>query len=511
MTKNKKIFVNVLSSAAVLTMNVCMRLFLSPYIIENVGVEANGFVTLANNFITYAQLMVTALNSMAARFITISYAKKDYEKANIYYNSVFWGNLIIVAVLLGPVVGLIYKLEYVLDIPSNIVLDVKILFSFVFFNFFFTTALPNWECGTYVSNRLDLKYSIRVVAEIVRGLILIVFFSVWNPHIYYVGFAASTAVIIMTFCDMGFTKKLTPELRVGWGAKRKCSWLVIKELVGAGIWNSISDVGNLLLNGLDLLIADVFIGSVEMGVMAVAKVLSFFVRQFSDTVRGVFMPELIISYASGDKERLLKDITRDGKIVSILSIVPLAGVIVMGEDFYRLWVPSQDAHFLAILSSGICIGLAFSMGVTILYNVFTVVNRVKENAISMIICGVITTVIVFLVVLIKPEYGLYAVAWTSVAVCFVRNLVYTVPYAAVFLGYKKTQFFPQIFMGVISTIIITVVGSGIRYLFRIDGWGDFCICVVLIGTVGYIINFMIFLNKEEKKYLLNMVKSKLKI
>ncbi len=62
--------------------------------------EANGFVTLANNFVTYANLIVTALNSMAARFITVEYVKKNYKKANLYYNSVFWGNLIVVAVFI---------------------------------------------------------------------------------------------------------------------------------------------------------------------------------------------------------------------------------------------------------------------------------------------------------------------------------------------------------------------------------------------------------------------------
>ena len=94
--------INIISGLAVLITNVCISFFLSPYIIRTIGVEANGFVTLANNFVAYADLAVTALNAMAARFITISYVNKDYKKANIYYNSVFWGNLVIVGALLIP-------------------------------------------------------------------------------------------------------------------------------------------------------------------------------------------------------------------------------------------------------------------------------------------------------------------------------------------------------------------------------------------------------------------------
>ena len=65
--------INLISGIGVMITNICVSFFLSPYIIENIGIEANGFVSLANNFVAYADLIVTALNAMAARFITIAY------------------------------------------------------------------------------------------------------------------------------------------------------------------------------------------------------------------------------------------------------------------------------------------------------------------------------------------------------------------------------------------------------------------------------------------------------
>ena len=128
--------------------NLLIGFVLSPYIVRNIGVEANGFVTLASNFVTYASLIVTALNSMAARYITISYVQKDFKRANLYYNSVFWGNLLIVAVLVLPALFFIVKMETIIDVPPDIAIDVKILFAFIFFNFFVSTGLPNCVCGT---------------------------------------------------------------------------------------------------------------------------------------------------------------------------------------------------------------------------------------------------------------------------------------------------------------------------------------------------------------------------
>ena len=76
MGKKQRTVINVVCSILVLCTNVVISFFLSPYIVKNIGVEANGFVTLANNFVTYANLIVTALNSMAARFITVEYVRK---------------------------------------------------------------------------------------------------------------------------------------------------------------------------------------------------------------------------------------------------------------------------------------------------------------------------------------------------------------------------------------------------------------------------------------------------
>ena len=62
MSSNKKTIINLICSLMVLATNIIINFWLSPFIVKNIGVEANGFVTLANNFVTYAQLIVTALN-----------------------------------------------------------------------------------------------------------------------------------------------------------------------------------------------------------------------------------------------------------------------------------------------------------------------------------------------------------------------------------------------------------------------------------------------------------------
>lgn len=505
MRSNKRTMINLVCSFAVLITNILIGFFLSPYIIKTVGVEANGFVTLANNFVTYANLIVTALNSMAARFITLSYIKKDYKQANKYYNAVFWGNLIIVAVLLLPAVCLILRLETVLDIPTHIVWDVKFLFVFVFFNFFIATGLPNWDCGTYITNRLDRTYIPNMVSSVFRCVFLVLIFNVFTPHVWYVGLASSLVVIINLVAKGYNTHVLTPELKVGLKkGTRSCSWKAIKELVGSGIWNSISSVGNLLLNGLDLIICNIFIDSTAMGIIALSKTLPAYMQQFSASITQVFAPELMINYAKGDKEVVLRDINRAMKITSVLLVIPLVGIIVMSKDFYHLWVPSQDANTLSKLTIITCLGYAFTSGTQILYNVFPTVNKVRTNAIYMVLSGVASTILVF-ILLKTTNLGIYAIAGCSVFTCWIRNMLYTVPYAAKYLGYKKTQFYPQVVSCFTNTMLLSIIGTFIRGFFEINNWIQFLGVATLIGSVCLVVGIMVFLKKEERDILLNKV------
>ncbi len=506
MIKRNRTVINLISSIAVLLTNLIVNFWLSPFIIRTIGIEANGFVSLANNFISYASLIVIALNGMAGRFIAIEYVKEDYKKANLYYNSVFWGNWIIVAFLFLPALYLIVRLETVVNVPNEILLDVKILFSFIILNFFIQTGLPNWDCGTFIANRLDRTYVPNIVFSVFRAVMIISMMILLEPKVWYIGFVTIILGLGTSAVAWYNTHKLTPELHVRLKPKKIiCSFAIIKELVGSGIWNSISSVGVMLLNGLDLIICNLFIGAAEMGILALSKVLTGQVRNLASSISSAFFPEMVINYAMGDKEKILKDIERAMKMTSVILIIPLAGIVVMSKEFYELWVPSQDARSLAILTMLGCIGFSYSAGIQILYKVFSTVNKVKTNSIFMILSGATSTLIVF-ILLKTTNLGIYAIAGVSTFVNFIRNILYTVPYTAKYLGLKKRTFYPTVIMCMVSTTLLIVVGFLIKSLFNITNWMDFFGVAILLGVIFLGINMFVFLNKEERGILIAKAK-----
>lgn len=500
--------INIICSVGVLVVNVCISFFLSPFIIKTLGVEANGFVNLANNFVSYANMIVTALNAMAIRFITIAYINKDYEKANLYYNSVFWGNLVIVAVLLMPAIFLILRLEKFINISLELTLDVKILFFMVFLGFFAKTAAPNWDCGTSVTNRMDLTYIPSMLLAIFRGLFLFIVLSFLTPEIWMVSLASLLVTLLELVVGCRNTHVLTPELKVSI-KKKICSVKVIIELVGSGIWNSISTVGNTLLSGLDLLICNINIGATEMGILSVSKVIPNLLVQLSESIRSAFAAEMMINYAKGDKVNMELCIRRAMKIMSVVVTIPTAGIVVMSDALYALWVPSQNAQLLQVLTILAILNYIFTSGVAVLFNVFTITNKVRYNSIAMILSGLFS-IFITLILIRFTEFDLYAVAGVSSIVTILKNIIFILPVTAKLLGFRWYKFYPQVGVSLLCSSLIILVGITVRMIMPINTWLLFFLACVIIAILGLIMNLFIVLDKGERQFLFSKIKCKIK-
>ena len=85
----KRLAINMAAQLLAFAVNMGISFFLAP-IIEAQMVNTYGFVTLANQFVLYAQIVVSALNTMASRFVTITFIverKKRQENISPLYFS----------------------------------------------------------------------------------------------------------------------------------------------------------------------------------------------------------------------------------------------------------------------------------------------------------------------------------------------------------------------------------------------------------------------------------------
>ena len=506
LTKNKQHAINIVASVVNMVVTTLISFCLSPFVVNNIGVEANGFITLANSFVSYAALVRTALNSMGSRFLMMAYYNNEHEKVERYYSSLFIADLVL-GVLMGITGAVcVWKLEYILNIPVEILHDVKLLFFLLFFNCAIATMLTVWGTATYIKNKLYLESITSAFNSIVRATAILGLFLCLEPSVCFVGIGTLLGGLISYIFSFFYKKNIFPDLKA---KVSKFSWKAIYELLASGIWNSISSLGSILISGMDLLIANLFVGPTNMGILAIAKTMPAFVDNLNYTIASVFVPSLIIDYAKGQRESMVKTIKSSAKIISVICALPLGFLIVYGKQFYSLWQPTQEAELLHVLSVITIFGRVFFTGMQPLFDVFTVVNKVKINSLVTVGNGLLSIGITCVLVA-TTNWGIFAVAGVSVVCCFLKNIFFVIPFSAKYLGLKITTFYSTLYPSILCCFILYVVGYVVKLFIAGNSWISLIFAGCLFCMIGVIVTSLIVLNREEREKLIYIIKSKIK-
>ena len=498
--------VNMFASMLTYVITMLISFFLSPYIVKNIGVDANGFIGLANNFINYASLITIALNALAGRFITISIYQNNYKAANKYFSSVFFSNafLSLIIAIIGTVI--VTFLNSFIDVSDQLLPDVRLLFALLFINCIISTMDSVFSVATFARNKLYLNSLRSIESNIMRVIAIVSLFSFFTPKLFYVAIASVLAASYCLIVNIFYTKKLLPEIKL---SHRNFDFKMVKELVAGGIWSLVNRLGQILLDGLDLLITNVFINSVSMGVLSISKTIPTAINGIVGNIVSIFSPNFTILYAQKKNDELLKNIKQSMKIMGVITNIPVIVLIICGKDFYALWQPTVDASVLYKLSLLSCGCIIISGGINCLYDIFAVVNKLRANSLVVIFTGCLNALIVF-ILLKTTDLGVYAVAGVSTTISIFRNLLFTVPYGAKCLNLKWYTFYPD----VVRPLLYVLSTVGVCFLtvskFAAGSWILLVVKGIMTVSVSFLIGYFVVLSKNERTVIKRIVKSKIR-
>lgn len=504
----KQVSINFIAQIIAFTLNVGISFFLTPYIVEKVGIEANGFVNLANNFIQYAQLLTIALNSMAGRFITIKFHQKDYKGAGTYFSSIILANIFLSIMLSIIFIFVIIFLNNILNITPNLLTDIQLLWTFIFLNFITSIFSSAYSVGNFIKNRLDLSALYNMEGYFIRVLVLFLTYFIFPSAVWYVGLATFIMGLYIMLRNIAFQKNNVPELKY---KKENFNWKAIRLLLSSGIWNTISKLSSILSSGLDLLITNLFVNPIAMGILSVSKTLPTVILSLFGTMASTFMPELTINYAKNEIPQMKQQLIQSIKLFSFLSTILMSILFGFGKEFYALWTPTQDSNLLYSLTVVSCVELAFCLPLEPLYNVFIVTDKVKKSSVVLIVTSVITIVSVFIGLHFAntEEIKLFIIAGMSTLISTIRVLTFLPIYGAQCLNYKWTTFYPIIIKNVVSIFILTIFSFLLKQVILVNSWISLIGAILILVLLSIFINAFVLLNKRELRQGILFLKQKL--
>lgn len=509
MGNGKRTTINIIAQIFSFIVSLGVSFVLTPYISGKCGKDVYGFVGMAYQVTSYISVFTVAFNNMLGIFVATEYHKGKFDKANKYYSSVFMADVIVAIVLFIPMMLISFYMDKILNVPASSMSDIKGLWMFIFITFLINLAFGPWGISTFIKNRLELAAKRNFESNVIKAIILVGMFGFMAPKVWYIGFAAFVCAAFLLITNKQYMKSLVPEIKF---SRKKFDFESMKKLLSVGIWNTVNQLTNILVSGLDLIISNKFISSMAMGYISYAQTVPIQMLNLISMISNAFSPQLTKSYATGDMDLFEKDVKSSIKVCGFICSIPILGFIAFGTDFYRLWIPSltgEEVKTINILSFLILFHTIFEVYIYPLSTVNSITKKVKMPVLVSFITSILN-IIFELVLLETTDLGVYAIEIATAALMFLRVFFFIPIYSAKILKKSWYTFYPPMLRGTVSSVIILAIYFTIQRNVPVNSWGMLIVVAAGCGIIGYAVNYMIVLGKNERIMVKNMIRKKLK-
>ena len=490
-TGSKQTYKNIILNMAAFGVQFFISFFVSPQVVGKVGSTAYGFIGLANDFVSYATIITSVFNSVAARFISNAFYKNDYDDANSYYNSLIVANICIAAVL--GIIGAFFvpNIARCLVIPEDLIVDVQITFALVFLSYIITVITLAFTTATFVTNRTDLEGVRNIISQFIRLAIVVIFLNFFTIKIYWVAFAALVSGIALSLMNVGLTKKLTPELHID---LKQADIKYAMTLAASGGWMAFTQISNLLIRGLDLVITNVQIGNYEMGLLSIARTMPNQITSILGTLTPIFTPVFILYYSQKKEKELVANVKDSIRTMACIMFVPIMGYIVYSKEFYTLWQKSlspDEIKIITLLSTITVVQAFFNATTGTMAQLSLVTNKLKLPVFVSFACGLLNVFVIF-VLLKTTNLGVYAVVLSSTVIMILRYVVFNSAYAAHVLNKPITEFIGtavSVWLCLPALMLLIIL---VKHFIPVHSWISLLVSAFVAAILGYAFMFSIY-------------------
>ncbi|PWU67177.1 MATE family efflux transporter [Gracilibacillus dipsosauri] len=502
----KNLFFNLGASFVTFFITALISFWMTPFIITNIGTEAYGFIPLTQNIISILTILTLSLSSVIARFITIEITKDNIRGAQEYFNTYliasFFGSIFIMLI----VVTLIINLEKLINIPTNFIIEVKLavflsgimIILSLFKSLFFSAA--------FSQNRIYLNKSIDVLNAVIKGLMTYLLLVIFTPKIWYVNLSAMVSTLITLVLSIYIFKKLMPIIKI---KLEQFSFTRLKELLNAGMWIAVGQIGVVLFLAVEILIANITLGPLEAGIYAAMIQFPLLLRNIANSISVVFAPVIINRYANNNQKGLLNYSNKSVKINGLLIVLPATILCGFAEPILNLWLGKEflDYKWILIISSSY---LIFTLSPLPLVHVFTAVNKLKIPGITTIIFGLINFSIAYSLSAFT-SLGLYGIVIGGAVGLILKNTIFTPIYCSRITNQSYLVYFKGMIEPIVGGVFIIFICIILQKLVNINNWIILILMIITISITYIIFVFVLLLSKNEKNIIITTCKRFLKI
>lgn len=496
--RKKQIAFGAALSYISIAFNIIAGLIYTPWMVRQIGQSEYGLYTLATTLITLF-LVDFGLSSATARYVSRYHAEGNEEKANTFLGTIYQLYLIIDAVIfLALLIVFLFADSIYRSLTPEELRQFKIVYliaaGYSIINFPFVTLN-----GVLTAHELFIQQKLADLIQRALTILLVVIALIKGMGLYALVAANAVSGLTVILFKLITIRKHT-DIRVRF---RQFDKPLLKELFGFSVWSTIGALSSRLIFNITPSILGMVASSSAIAVFGIVTVIEGYTYTITNAISGMFMPKISRIVVGNDTESSLQPLLiRVGKFQYALNGLIVAGFVVLGRDFIRLWMGEQylSAYIGIVL---VTLPGLFYNALQIGHTTVIVQNKVKITALVSLLCGLINVVLSFF---LSQKLGVTGASLSIFIAYIVRALVLSLLYHKK-LDLDILDFCKKCYLR-LSPAVVCTIGLGFLWVKLLPTYNWLRLgCGGVVVCLTYSILLPLFgLDASEKRAALQMIK-----
>lgn len=490
-----EIKIGVILSYSLIIINTIYGLIITPYILRYIGESSYGVYKSVSSISASLAIMDLGMGTTMTRYMARYNATGEKTKA-----STFMGMVCIEFCILATIIALI-GIGTIVSLPSvygttfsstEISLARDLLYILVlnmvlrmFENLLFG-VLNGHERFKFANSlklaNIVLKFSIIIVMLPIVGNVKLVVLSET---------LLVTVTIIVFFVYIACVLHIVPLFN-------KWDNILFRESLGYTSLMFIQSITVQFNGNIDNVLIGAKIGATYVTVYSMSLTIFGMYENLSGSIANIMLPKVTKQVIGGsDSDQLQKTVEKAGRYQFLLLSAALGGFIVLGRDFYMLWLGNSfmDCYYLVLI---LIIPVTFPMMQNVTLSILRAENRMLYRTVTLLtscICNVVITIIGI------KLWGYWGAA-VGTAFATIMNFVMMNAYYHKKLHFRIFRLFKNITRGILPCTVIASIITWFVHNELNGTWKNFIINIIVFILVYAITLFLFGLSKREKKMIL---------
>lgn len=459
--------VNQLKAGAFLSyvsiiLNNVVGLLYTPFMLRMMGQNEFGLYSLVASVVGYLTILDFGFANAIIRY-TAKYRAENKEREQYE----MFGMFIILYCIIGVIafiagLFLYFNADSMFNRTMTIadLSKVRTMVLLMVFNVAFTFPMSIWGAIITAYEEFVFQKIVNICRIILNPIIMVI--------LLYMGYRAVAMVVLLTIFNVATLLMnawycfFRIHVKVKFG---KIRFGFLKEISTYSFWIFLEAIMNTIFWSTGQFVLGMYVGATTVAIYAVAIQLKNIYLSFSTAISGVFLPKItsMVSKHTSDKE--ISDLfIKTGRIQYVVMITILAGFILFGRQFVRLWAGDNydESYFITLMFFiPLTVPLIQNLGISILQ----AKNQLKFRSVLYVSISVASLAIS---IPLSIKYGgIGCAAGTTIALVVGQILIMNIYY------YKKVyldipKFWREIFKMSIVPFILCVIGGIILHYYDIN-------------------------------------------